>query len=437
VPNIGMADPHIRVSPTSPTFLLFATHDFSPNNTNFLMKDWWVWSSDDLVHWNQSATIKPSSTFLSWDKQADECWATDGALKDGVWYWYLSVSPSEVGVVKSSNGPAGPWTDPIGGPLLSDALGKSLNPPATFRDPGILRDDDGSFYIISGVFTYYMSKLGEDMASLAETPRLVEVDPNGHAAWGPYGQKTDDKPFLHKHNGTYYLSWGCFYGISSSPYGPYLFQGSVINRANLSDDFRTAADPGKPWWRQEEQQDRHGSLVTHKNQWYYASNDRSHSSDLAHRSYYRDTVVGYVHYRSNGSIAPVVINAQGVGSYHGSFLQAENFFGADQAVKFHIDGDQFGVQVSRQTGVLEYPSVSRMTNALSLRMKVLGSCTLKVVIEGDLVGLCNMTETVSSSDYEEVQCKLGMALLATPKKLVLEVVAEGEVSIDSFRFLQS
>ena len=96
VPNVGMADPHLRVSSTFPRFLLFATHDFSPNNTGapiriflaslnivctcagFLMKDWWVWTSNDLVHWIKSAVIAPSSQFLSWDTNANECWATDG-----------------------------------------------------------------------------------------------------------------------------------------------------------------------------------------------------------------------------------------------------------------------------------------------------------------------------------------------------------------------
>ncbi len=46
-----------------------------------------------------------------------------------------------------------------------------------------------------------MARLGDDLASLAETPQLVKVDPNGHDVWGPYGQKTDDKPCLHYTNG--------------------------------------------------------------------------------------------------------------------------------------------------------------------------------------------------------------------------------------------
>ena len=74
----------------------------------------------------------------------------------------------------------------------------------------------------AGVFTYYISKLSNDMTSLAETPRLVSFT---NHVYGPCGDgKTDDKPFIHKMDETYYLSWGCFYATSSSIYGPFTMQ---------------------------------------------------------------------------------------------------------------------------------------------------------------------------------------------------------------------
>ena len=63
--------------------------------------------------------------------------------------------------------------------------------------------------------SYYIMKLSEDMVSIAETPKHVIVN-------NPYGAcgdgVTDDKPFIHKNDGWYYLSWGCFYGMSKSVY---------------------------------------------------------------------------------------------------------------------------------------------------------------------------------------------------------------------------
>ena len=85
------------------------------------------------------------------------------------------------------------------------ALGKSMG--ATFRDPCVFNEpgtDD--FYIIAGVFNYFVTKLGKDMVSLAETPKLVNFT---NHVYGPCGDgKTDDKPFMHKNGDTYYLSWG-------------------------------------------------------------------------------------------------------------------------------------------------------------------------------------------------------------------------------------
>ena len=197
------------------------------------------------------------------------------------------------------------------------------------------------------------------VVSLGEAPRLVTVDPNGHSAWGPYGAKTDDKPYLHVRNGIYYLSWGCFYGISSTPYGPFKFQGSAIATAALDPAFRRPQQQGTPWYGQEDYADRHGSFVTSGGQWFYASNDRSHSTDPGARFAFRDTVVGYVHFRANGTIAPVVINAVGVGQYDGGEhvrIEAENFFemrGFGDAAGAAANGE-FGGVVDK-IDLLEHP----------------------------------------------------------------------------------
>lgn len=151
----------------------------------------------------------------------------------------------------SASSPKGPWTDPLGKPMLSAAFGKSLSPPATFRDPCVFQDPDSQeHYIIAGVFQYYVMKLSPDMISLAETPKLINFTDHVYGnsllysarsaralvlstlqlysrrkslrndadlanrfapCPGPCGDgNTDDKPFLHKNAGTYYLSWGCF-----------------------------------------------------------------------------------------------------------------------------------------------------------------------------------------------------------------------------------
>ena len=105
--------------------------------------------------------------------------------------------------------------------------------------------------------------------------RHVEVT-GAFGACGP--NRTDDKPFIHKRKGLYYLSWGCFYGTSRSVYGPYATAGSVIDTASLAPDFRIGG-PAEPWYMAEDYTDRHGSFLQAHGQWYFATNDRSHSGD--------------------------------------------------------------------------------------------------------------------------------------------------------------
>ena len=339
VPGVGMADPHVHAwgGGGGDNVYVYATHDFSPNNTDFRMDDWWVWRSADLITWEQAGAALPP---LVWEDVGarTECWATDAAQDDrGNTFWYLSVGPTQVAVVKSFQGPAGPWMDVLGKPLLSSALGKSLKPPTQIRDPSVFRDPKtGSAYIFFGTFNYYVARLNTDMVSLAEAPRTVQVV----NAVGSYGRgKTDDKPFVHFSNATgsatgglYYLSWGCFYGVADNPYGPYTYRGSVIDVAHIADDFLIpdGTTPDK-WWAGNNLRDRHGSFLLFHGQTYFFTNDRSHSSDKANPGKYRDVVAGYVHYFKNGSIAPVEINKVGVGQYDllsapAPRIEAENFF---------------------------------------------------------------------------------------------------------------
>lgn len=358
VKNVGMADPHARFLPSWPNKLfIFATHDFSNNNTDFVMEDWWVWSTEDLRNYELISVLKP----MPWvpHEALNECWATDAIERDGAVYWYLSVGPTEIAVVKSSNGPSGPWEDVLGKPLLSSSLGKKLG--TQIRDPGIFMDQAGEYYIIFGTFNYFIARLSKDMVSLAEQPRPIIVE----NALGNYGPgKTDDKPFLHQRGGIYYLSYGCFYAVShTSVYGPYKFVGTVIETAFLAPSFRVPQqNTSAPWWAHEDLRFRHASFLHMRGQWYYFTVDRSHSSDTAHPGFYRDVVAGYVHYYPNGSIAPVKIDSQGVGAFDGNFrIEAENFFAQKMTMKeYSIESsNNFHVNNISRGSELDYLCVSK------------------------------------------------------------------------------
>ena len=81
------------------------------------------------------------------------------------------------------------------------------------------------------------------------------------------------------------------------------------------------------WFGSRDYIDRHGAFFSSAGQWFFVMNDESHSLEPAAAAYFfRDSVAAYVHYRDNGTIAPLVVNEIGVGEYDGtSWIPAENF----------------------------------------------------------------------------------------------------------------
>jgi beta-xylosidase len=131
--HVGMADPHMHIF--NDKAYIYSTHDTWASGSHGLggccTGDWWVWESEDLVTWTNVSSLHD----WAWDPHPGQNWATDAAEKNGSYYWYVSMAGDTVAVAKGPS-PHGPWSDPLGKPLLSAELGKSLSPPAGIRDPG-------------------------------------------------------------------------------------------------------------------------------------------------------------------------------------------------------------------------------------------------------------------------------------------------------------
>jgi len=384
----GLCDPQVRVY--NDKVFLYATHDATPNSKVFCMNDWWIWSSTDLVNWKYERTLKPEETYYG--KPLTSCWATDAAYRNGKYYFYFSVGVTNVGVVESSS-PTGPWKDALGKALLPDSLTATEE-----RDPGILCDDDGNYYIIFGVWDFYIAKLNPDMISLAETPRMIVLDKK----LGPYGLgKTDDKPFLHKYNGKYYLSWGCYYAMSDSVYGPYATKGSIIVKQRTAQEFQ-----------KELTFDRHGSFFELYNQWYFICNDQSYPGSNRH---FRNSVISYVHYLNNGEIDSVYIDTLGVGRYDAksSAIQAENYFKSVGVSKRECPTGGFEIRDVKDGSYLVYPNVMHLKpkSEMSFHLSCanLSGATIEVRAnnaKGKLLGKCNIKDTGSWTNYQTFTCQL-------------------------------
>ena len=117
IPKQGANDPHIRIF--NGKAYLSASHDKSIDNKSFIMEDWWLWSSDNLVDWKLESVLKPEQTYIG--KPFSSCWATDIAFRNGKYYWYFSEGNQQTGVVVGDS-PSGPWKDPLGKPLLTSEM---------------------------------------------------------------------------------------------------------------------------------------------------------------------------------------------------------------------------------------------------------------------------------------------------------------------------
>lgn len=353
VANKGLNDPHIHIF--KDTAYVYASHDKSINNTKFIMEDWWVWSSPDLVNWTKRSTLKPKDTYIG--KEFQSCWATDVGEKNGKYYWYFSESNQQTGVVVG-NTPVGPWIDPLGKPLLDANL-----TPTDEYDMAIF-EDNGTHYIIFGVWDYYIAKLNEDMISLAEEPRKIIIN----NPRGPYNldgnnkeKPTDDKPFVHKYNGKYYLSWGCFYAMANNVYGPYDYKNTIIKKESFAKGYDA------PTWPTGFLQGRHGSFFEWHNQWYFAYCDISQTGNR----YFRDTFISYVHYKDNGEIAIIRVDGVGVANYPANLkkIEFEDYFKSQGFIKSQYQKG-FIVSTSSKNNHLYFPNIYGLTSYSKLKIKL-------------------------------------------------------------------
>lgn len=318
IPGLGICDPHVHIFDNKA--YLYASHDRAASNETWLMDDWQIWYSPDLINWNYESTFRPEDTYIG---RCERCWAVDAAERNGKYYYYFSNGNTDIGVAVATQ-PVGPFADACGKPLLAQDATPSLQyDPTVFTDP-----DDNIPYLVWGCCEgdgYFIARLNEDMLSLAEEPRQIRIDE---------GYARDDKSFLHKKNGIYYLSWGSFYATAENVYGPYHFRGTL----GVSED--------------------HGSFFSWNGQDFYAY------TIFDPGYYYRSTGICYVHYRENGEMAADQIIAEyGVGAYNGDWnkIQAEWYMQARNVKKQENVWGGFDITEICAESSLYYPGIQGMT----------------------------------------------------------------------------
>lgn len=198
------------------TVFLYTTHD-EDDADGFKMFDWLLYTSTDMVNWTDHGAVASLKDF-KWNTRDNGAWAEQVVERDGKFYMYCPIHGNGIGVLMADS-PYGPFTDPIGKPLVWQ------KEHWDDIDPTVLIDDDGQAYMYWGNPDLYCVRLNRDMIStsgdIVKFPRIEDYQ-EGPWAW--------------KRNGKYYMAFastccpeGIGYAMSDSPLGPWEYKGHIMN----------------------------------------------------------------------------------------------------------------------------------------------------------------------------------------------------------------
>lgn len=198
------------------TIYLYTTHD-EDNAEGFLMRDWLLYTSTDMVNWRDCGAVASLKDF-KWYEGDNGAWAEQVVHRNGKWYMYCPIHGHGIGVLVADS-PYGPFKDPIGKPLVWQ------KEHWYDIDPTVWVDDDGQAYMYWGNPEIYAVRLNEDMISYSgDIIRLPKV------------KDYQEGPWFYKHDGKYYLAFastccpeGIGYAMSDNPLGPWEYKGHIMD----------------------------------------------------------------------------------------------------------------------------------------------------------------------------------------------------------------
>ena len=284
------ADPSARVF--EGRVYVYPSHDIPPSPGKgrpnwFLMEDYHVFSSDNLVDWADHGMIVHQNK-IPWVKpESYSMWAPDCIYRNGKYYFYFPSVPSDtsggrgfrIGVAISDrpSGPFVPEATPIKG--------------VEGIDPNVFIDKDGQAYLYWSQGHIYGAKLKANMLELASEPVILQELP---------AKGLKEGPFVFERNGIYYMTYPHVenkterleYAIGSNPLGPFKFTGVIMDES-----------PDGCWTN-------HHSLLNFKDQWYlfYHHNDLSPQFDKN-----RSVRIDSLFFGADGKIRKVLPTLRGVG----------------------------------------------------------------------------------------------------------------------------
>lgn len=294
------ADPTARVFNNK--VYMYPSHDiFPPEGTRqdwFSMEDYHVFSSEDLVNWQDHGVIVTQNKVPWVRPNSYSMWAPDCVYRNGKYYFYFPSAPAKgggfgvgVAIAENPEGPFIPEPEPI----------KGING----IDPCVLLASDGNAYIFWGAGR--CAKLKDNMKELADdNPKEVvkwgnrEMEMVGVNCLKDLPNRQAEGPFAFEYNGNYYLTYPYVrentevlaYAMSKNPMGPYEYKGIIM------------AEHANGCWTN------HHSIVNYKGQWYLFYHHNAYSPKDDKR---RSAQIEKLYFNADGTIQEVKPTLRGVG----------------------------------------------------------------------------------------------------------------------------
>lgn len=300
IKNKFTADPTPMVH--AETLYLYVGHDeyyegqdTASGGREFNITEWLCYSTTDMQTWtDHGSVLKPAD--YEWG--IGEAWASQVIEKDGEFYFYNTVQAGEpynskiIGVSVADT-PTGPFKDAIGKPLITDDM--TPNGPRGWWndiDPTVSIDDDGTPWMSWGNGTCFIVKLKPNMTELAGPIHTIDTPEFAEGPW------------LHKHNGLYYLTYASHLGTYSNEMiayatapsieGPWTYRGVLTGAAENSFTI-------------------HPGIIEFKNQWYLFYHNAALTINGRPGAIGRRAVcVDYLYYNPDGTMVYVEQTKEGI-----------------------------------------------------------------------------------------------------------------------------
>lgn len=227
------------------TMYVYTGHDEDKADF-FWMQEWRVYSTNDMVNWQDHGSPLALESF-SWAD--DRAWASQCIERDGKFFWYICAHSKLSGGmaigVAVGDSPTGPFRDAIGKPLFENGSWDHI-------DPTVLIDDNGQAWLMWGNPQLYYLKLNRDMISYEGELGRIEMTEEAFGApvmnkrekgkqykdsyvEGPWLMKKPTLQGIKKKSKGYYLLYAAggvpehiSYSTAPSPLGPWKYAGEIM-----------------------------------------------------------------------------------------------------------------------------------------------------------------------------------------------------------------